>query len=512
MASRTEQVIRNIIWGMLEKIVLLLLPFATRTILIKVLGAQYLGLGSLFGSILSVLSLSELGFGSAVVFSMYKPVAKGDTDTICALLNTFRKVYRIVGIIIVTAGLLIMPFIGRLIKGNPPENINIYILYAIYLLNTGISYFMFAYKAALFSAHQRNDLTSKRGMTINIISNVLQFALLLLFKNYYAYIIVLPIATIATNLTNAYLAKKLYPQYVCRGSISKHMLSDIKKRVAGLLSFKIYGVIFSSVDVIVISSFLGLVPLAIYNNYFYIQTTIIGFLNVFTVSITASVGNKMVTNSTEDNYNDLNKFSFMNAWLSCWCAICLLCLYQPFIKLWIGDDYLFPIDTMILMVFYFLLPRISCLTYTYREAAGLWWEDRFRPIIAAIANLLINLSLVNIIGMNGIIFSTIFCSVFINIPWGTYILFKNYFKRSMWGYLSKIIFYLLTTCVVGAITYCICNLINYNNIVSLIIKGIICIIVPNILFILFYHRVKEFDYAKTFVINILNKYKRKFER
>lgn len=505
MGTRTANVIRNIMWGVLEKIVLLLLPFISRTIMIKVLGAEYLGLGSLFASILSVLSLSELGFSGAIVFSMYKPIAEGDRDTICALLNTFRKIYRIIGSIIVLAGLCLMPFIRCFIKGDIPADVNIYILYFIYLFNAGISYFMFAYKASLFSAHQRNDLGSKCSMVINITSNVLQIIALLLFRNYYAFVFVLPLMTMVTNIVNGYLAKKLYPEFKCRGNISKAMMQDIKKRVKGLMAFKIYGVVFSSVDTIVISSFLGLIPLAIYNNYHYIQTSIIGFMNIFTGSLTASIGNKMVTNSREDNYNDLKNFSFINAWISCWAAICLLCLYQPFIRLWIGDSYLFPTTTMILMVIHFLMPRISCLTYTYREAAGLWWEDRFRPFVAAAVNLTINLCLVKFIGINGVIISTIICSVFINIPWGGYILFKNYFKRSMREYFGKIVFYFIITCVVGAITYVICGFVDTRSIISLLLKGMICVTVPNLLFFLVYRHCTEFMYIKTLIINIIDR-------
>lgn len=512
MANRTQNVIRNIIWGFLEKIVLLLLPFATRTILIKVLGGQYLGLGSLFGSILSVLSLSELGFGSSIVFSMYKPIAEGDRATVCALLNTFRKIYRIVGSVVILIGLLIMPFVRYFIKGELPLDINIYVLYGIYLINTGISYFMYAYKAALFSAHQRNDLSSKRAMVINIGSNLLQIIVLLIFRNYYLYALILPVATIATNLVNGYLAKKMYPELVCHGRITREMTIDIRKRVTGLFSFKIYGVVFNSVDSLVISSYLGLIPLAIYNNYHYIQTSLISILGIITSSMTASVGNKMVTNSPDDNYEDLNKFTFMNAWLTCWCSICLLCLYQPFIMWWLGEDYLLPLSTMVLLVLQFLVSRISCLTFTYREAAGLWWQDRFRPFFAAIANLTINLALVRFIGINGVVLSTLFCSVFINVPWGTHILFKHYFKRSTKVYFLKVLIYLGIASAAGAITYLLCELLPFSGFASLVFRAIICIVIPNVIFFISYRRFGEFNYAIEFIKSIIGRFLKTGER
>ena len=507
--ERTKNATRNIIWGIIEKIVTILMPFICRTVFIKVLGAEYLGLNSLFSSILQVLSISELGIGTAIVFSMYKPIAEDDKDSLCALLNVYKKVYQIIGTVILVVGLAILPVLPKLISGSYPHEVNIYVLYLIYLFNTVIGYYLFAYKQALFSAHQRNDLLSKRTTVINFFSNTAQIALLLFVRNYYVYLLVLPIATVATNLANAYLANKMYPNIQCRGQISEEVKSSIKKRIIGLLSFKIYNVIFTSVDTIVISSFLGLTPLAIYNNYYYIQTAILGFLAVLTSSITAGIGNKMITNSIEDNYQDFKNFTFANGWISSWCAVCLLCLYQHFIKVWVGESYLFPFLTVYLMVIYFFLPRLTTMTYTYREAAGLWWEDRFRPLVATAVNLIINILLVQIIGMNGVIISTLVCTIFINVPWGSYILFKNYFKRSLKEYFEQLIYYLLVTNLAGFVTLWICSFLPSTGWVILFVKAFICCIVPNIIFFVFYRNMKEFKYTQALAEKILKKVKRR---
>lgn len=503
--ERTKNAVRNIIWGMIEKCTTLLLPFLTRTVLIKVLGSEYLGLNSLFTSILSVLSISELGIGTAIVFSMYRPIAEDDNDTLCALLNLYKKLYYVIGSIILVAGIIISPFLPYLIKGSYPADINIYILYFIYLANTVLSYFLFAYKAALFSAFQRNDLSSKRTSVITLISNILQIILLLVMRNYYTYVILIPLTTVMTNIANAILANRMFPNIVCKGQVSSELKSGIKKRIIGLLSFKIYNVVFTSVDTIVISSFLGLTPLAIYNNYYYVQNAIVGFLVIITASITAGIGNKMVTNSREDNYKDFKNFNFANGWLCSWCAVCLFCLYQHFMNWWMGEELMFPFDTMTLMVFYFLLPRISSMTYSYREAAGLWWEDRFRPLVATVANLIINLILVKYIGMNGVLISTLLCTIFINVPWGSIILFKNYFKTSPLEYFLQTLFYLAVTSVAGVSTLLVCNFLPSTGFLIMLVKGLICVIIPNIVFFIFYHRMKEFEYTKHLVRRILNK-------
>lgn len=494
--ERTKNATRNIIWGIIEKIVTILMPFICRTVFIKVLGSEYLGLNSLFSSILQVLSISELGIGTAIVFSMYKPISEDDEYTLCALLNVYKKVYQVIGTIILLVGLAIIPILTKLISGTYPSEVNIYALYLIYLFNTVIGYYLFAYKQALFSAYQRNDLLSKRTTVVNFLSNFIQIILLLLVHSYYVYLLVLPVATIATNLANAYLANKTYPTIQCKGQISVEMKNSIKKRIIGLLSFKIYNVIFTSVDTIVISSFLGLTPLALYNNYYYIQTSIVGFLTILTSSITAGIGNKMITNSVDDNYQDFKNFTFANGWIASWCSVCLLCLYQHFIRAWIGENYLLPFITVYLMVIYFFLPRLTTMTYTYREAAGLWWEDRFRPLVATAVNLVVNIILVQIIGMDGVIISTLVCTIFINVPWGSYILFKNYFKKSLKEYFAQLAYYLLITNVAGFVTLWICSRLPATGWMILFVKAGICCIVPNIIFFVFYKNMKEFKYTQ----------------
>ena len=503
--ERTKNATRNIIWGVIEKIITILLPFITRTILIKVLGAEYLGLNSLFTSILQVLSISELGISSAIVFSMYKPIAEDNNDLICAFLNLYRKVYMVIGTIILVAGLAILPFLSKLIAGENNANVNIYILYLVYLANTVLSYYLFAYKQALFTAYQRNDLISKRTTIVSLFSSIFQIILLLLFKNYYIYVIVVPLATITTNVLNAWLANKMFPGLQCKGKVPDDELKGIKKRIIGLLSFKIYGVVYTSVDTIVISSFLGLIPLAIYNNYFYVQTAIIGFLTIITTSITAGVGNKMITNSREENYNDFMNFTFANGWISSWCAVCLVTLYQHFMKTWVGEDLTFSFETMILVVLYFYLSRVTTLTFTYREAAGLWWEDRIRPLVATITNLGLNLFLVNFIGMNGILLSTVICTVFINVPWGTMILFKKYFERSPKEYFCRILLYIGVSSIISVLNLIICAFLPDYGWHYLIIKALICLIVPNILFYLAFKRLKEYKYTKYLINKILSK-------
>lgn len=154
--EKTKNARRNILFGILNKVITMFLPFVVRSVIIYALSAEYLGLNSLFSSILQVLNLTELGFSSAMVYSMYKPIAENDDETICALLNFYRKIYFIIGCIVLSLGLLLLPFLDKLINGDVPDNINIYILYLCYLVNTVLSYMMFAYRSSLLNAASKN--------------------------------------------------------------------------------------------------------------------------------------------------------------------------------------------------------------------------------------------------------------------------------------------------------------------------------------------------------------------
>lgn len=509
--DRTKNALRNIVWGFLNKLITIVLPFINRTIMIYMMGDQYVGLGSLFASILSVLNLAELGIGSALVYNMYKPIADGDEDKICALMNFYRKCYRAIGLIVMVCGLVLMPFLQYLIKGSWPAEINIYLLYAMYLGQTVLSYNLFAYKNCLLGAHQRSDVTSKVNMAINIINLISQMLVLIFTRNYYIYVGIGMIFGILMNIVQAYYANKLFPQYKCRGELDKQTIDDLKKKVAGLVTSKIGGVVINSADNIVISAFLGLAVVGWYNNYYYIMSSIIGFLDIILWSLTAGIGNSVVTESVESNHRSFNKFNFIYQWITTWCAVCLLCLYQPTMSVW-NPNGMFPFSIVCLLVFRFFAGRCVQMSFAYKDAMGLWWEDKWRPIISAVANLVINIILVNVIGIAGVIISTFVCTIFISTPWGNIVLFKNYFKKGLDKYFLNLGYCYIVTFIVCALTYFVCEAIPLQGVMSILVRAVICCIVPNILLVVFYFWKQEFKDSKQFALNILNKGLSKFKK
>ena len=404
-----------------------------RTAMIYLMGVQYLGLNSLFTSALQVLNLAELGVGSAMVFSMYKPIAENDNTTICALMKLYRTYYRVIGLVIAVVGCALISFIPRLIKSDVPADINIYILYLLNLGTTVLSYWLFAYKNSILQAHQRADVVSKVTLVTSTIQYGSQLFVLWAFHNYYLYVIVMLATQALTNIVTAVCADKLYPQFKPRGKVDKIQVQKINQRIRDLFTSRIGGVVYDSADTIVVSAFLGLTVLAVYQNYFFILNAITGFIAVVFAACTAGIGNSIVMESKEKNYQDLNKFAFIITWIAGFCSACLLCIYQPFMELWVGKDLILSFSAVVCFVIYFFVRQFNALFNLYKDASGMWHEDRLRPLIAALTNLVLNLILVKFIGIYGILLSTVLTILWLACR-GCYTIYSRLFlKRNICG-------------------------------------------------------------------------------
>lgn len=507
--SRMSHSKRNMKSGVVLKLVTPMTSFITRTAIIYSLGNIYLGLNGLFTSMLQVLSLAELGFGSAIVFSMYKPIAQKDTVTVNALLNLYRNIYRIVGSVILGAGLVLVPFLPKLIHGSTPEGVNITILYLIRLADTSASYFLFSYRNSLMDASQRRGKIQTIQSYSKIVLCAVQVILLILFKNYYIFCLVIPVIQVGQNIAYWILSKKTFPQYRCEGELSKETKKDILKRVTGLFMFRLSHVLRNSFDSIILSAFLGLDVLAKYQNYFLIVTTVVGISSIFTDSTLASIGNSVAMESTKKNYRDFQSFQLLFMWVVGIICVGMSCLYQPFIRFWITEKNLFPNWLMFMFVVYFFTDRMGNICFQYRQARGLWWEDRARPIVDGITNLTLNFILVQYIGIAGVMLSTIICHVVLDSLWGSSILFKNYFTEEKQShYLLRLVLFSAVTAAACAASYLLCSFIpeaGSNRLISLaymIGRGAICVVVANAIFLPAYRFLPEFKQS----VGVLKKF------
>lgn len=434
MSSRTKYVSTGIVWAIISKVVSTLLPFLVRTAFIYRLGADYLGVNSLFVSILQILSLAELGFSSAVVYCMYEPAARGDDAHVLALLNYFKRIYRNVGLVITLLGACVVPLLPFLVNGEVPSDINMYVVYCIFLFNTSVSYFMASYRQSLFNAFQRNDLVSITQLAVVVIQNSVQIAVLLLGCSYYAYVIVLPVATIAGNAITALISKIEFPQFFT-GAVTTDQLEQgerkiIIDKVKGLLIQKVCILTRDSCDSIIISAFLGLTLVGKYNNYFLIMSSLLALVETIRPPLTASVGNCIALESSQKNFFDMRRLCWLFSFVSIFVSACLLGLFQSFIKLWIGSEYLLSTPLAALLCLYFYVRTMGDVRASYDDATGMWSKLRLCSVLQAIFNLLLNLLFVQFMGIEGVVLATILSLFVIEFCYGSRIVFREYFGIS----------------------------------------------------------------------------------
>lgn len=504
--ERTKNAVRNILFGGILKGYQILMPFLMRTAMIYFLGVQYLGLSSLFTSVLQVLNLAELGVGNAMVYSMYKPIAEDNEKEICALMGLYRAYYGVIGFVIAVIGILLMPFLPKLIKSDVPADMNIYVLYLLNLAATVCSYWLFAYKNCLLNAHQRVDVISKVNLLTNTVRYAAQFFVLCFLHNYYMYFIAGILTQIMTNLVTAAAVTKFYPNYKPDGKLNQEKVNQINHRIRDLFTSKIGTIVINSVDTIVISAFLGLTVLAVYENYYFILNSIIGFVTIIFNACTAGIGNSVIVETKEKNYADLKKFTFIIAWISGFCTCCLLCLYQPFMKIWVGEELMLSFYAVICFCVYYFVFEINQLLNTYKDAAGLWHEDRFRPLITAMANLGMNLIMVQFWGIYGIMLSTVLATLFVGMPWLLHNLFTCLFDRGQQkNYVRRLVQYASVSAVACAATLGICSLICLGDWSVLAVRLLICMIVPNLLFFISYRGFPEFCQSMQLIHKIIPK-------
>ena len=487
--ERTKNAARNIVFDGTMEIVNMLFPFVIRSVMLHYLGTEYLGLNGLFKSLLSFLNLAELGVGSAMVFSMYKPIAEEDTPAICALLRLYRTLYRIIGLIVAVLGFALMPFLRSLISSDIPADMNLHILFLMNLGNTVMTYWLFAYKSSLLQAHQRRDVISKVSLLVRVTEYTLKILILIYTRNYYLYLIVQLVSQLAINILTAVCASKMYPRYVPEGTLPREKTLDIFRRVRDLFTAKLSATIFDAADTVVISAFMGLTVLALYQNYYFIITALRMMLVVFLNACMAGVGNKLVMESREANYRDLEKISLLFLWILGVSSSMLLCLYQPFIKLWMGEENMLAIGLVFCFVVYYYSMGANKLINMFKDAAGIWRIDRWRPLTAALANLSLNLLTVRWIGLYGVLLSSVVSIVFIQIPWLFHNLFREVYPRERMGKYTGLFCGMTALAAVSCTaSWFACGMFKMNVWATLFVNAAVSFIVPNIFFFALYGR------------------------
>lgn len=506
--SRSKKSIKNVMIAIVSQGIGILISFVARIVFIKTLGAEYLGLNGLFSNILTVLSLAELGVGEAITYCLYKPLAQNDKNKCKMLMQFYKKIYIIIGIIILVIGVSITPFLSYFIKEMPNiKNINT--IYILFVINTAISYF-FSYKRTLIIADQNRYVATLYRYTFYFILNFSQIIYLLLVKEYIGFLIMQISNTVIENIFISKKAEKMYPYLKEKDQIQldKETKSEISKNTKAMMMHKLAGIVVSSTDNILLSKYISLTAVGIYSNYYMITNALTIIYNQIYSSILASVGNLCVKANSLKKYNVFKKLDFLTFWLYSFSSICLLCLINPFIEIWISSKYLLPLNIVVIIVINFYINGMRKSVLTFREATGLFYKDRWKGIIESIVNLIASIILVKKYGIFGIFLGTAISSITVCVWVEPFVLFKYGFNLNLKYYFKDYLKYLLITLVLGVITYYSCSMIILSSkVLSLIIKLIVCLMMPNIIIYLIFKNNESFKFYIDLIGNNLKKKK-----
>ena len=428
--SRKLNSIRNIIFGYGNQILTLLLSFIGRTVFIKVLGEDYLGINGLFSDVLTMLSMADLGFGTAMVYSFYKPIAEHDEKRIAALIHFYKRIYNWIAFVVAVVGVMLIPFLKYLVnldQGIP----HLKIYYLFFLANTVISY-LFVYKTSIINASQKNYLISQYQAIVNVVKTVVQIVALLVFHNYFIYLFIAIAATLANNLIASRKADQLYPEIrKSHEELDTESKKSIFENMKSIFLYKVSGVLLNGTDNTLISIIVGTVWVGIYSNYNMIITAVNNFVNTLFSSVTASIGNVIVTEKSGKRYEVFKVMQMISLMIAATTVVIMYSVMNDLIFVWLGERFVLSNQILIAIMCNFYLGNILRPIWSYREATGLYMQTKYIMLIAAGINLVLSIVWGNLFGMSGIIFASAVSRLATYFWYEPKLLFKNYFEKSV---------------------------------------------------------------------------------
>jgi len=471
--SRLKKASTNVRYNLLSYIVKTILSFATRTVFIRVLNSTLLGTTSLFTNLLSMLSIAELGISSAIGFSLYKPLANGDKAKVSSIMSLFRKAYIAIGCVVLGLGLVLSLFLQNIIADFESID-NAYLIYAAFLANTVLSYFI-SYKEILATADQKSYIISRIQILSDIITNALQIIILILTRNFLLYLGIQIIMQIASRIViNITVSKRYsYIDFRSKEKISKTDSDLIRTNVSAMFFHKIGDYFINGTDSIIISSFINIAAVGIYSNYLTIITMLTSVTNMIFNGILSTVGNIIATETPERQYESHRKIDFAGYIIFSYCTLMLFTIMRPFIKIWAGDDYVLDRSIELIIIANFYLVGMRMTINSIKNAAGLYKVDRFSPLIQSAINIITSIALVQQLGLLGVVIGTITSSILLPMWQRPYLVYKHALKRSSKEYFRRHAGFLLLVLAQGGLLYFVNNIIAVeNNVARLAIMGV----------------------------------------
>ena len=505
---RTRNSILNILVSFGSQAVSVVLLFISRKVFLYYFTEEYLGVNGLFTEILTVLSLAELGIGTAMMYGLYDAVAKGEQREICQLMNLYRRLYTVVGVIVVSVGLIMMPFLDYLIKDNQIPRIRL--IFLMYLADSAVSYFL-SYKQTIIQANQKAYVVTGVAMGIRCCQILLQIASMVVLHNFYVYIALQIGGQICTNALLSAVSNKMYP-YVRRnreGLPPKEKIRDIYRHIKAMALHKFGAVFVSNTDNLLISAFVGLGTVGLYSNYKMVLNSLKLAMSYIYNAFTAGIGNLAVTETPEKVHHIYKCLNFGMSLIYGWAAACLWLLFNPFIGTFFGARFVLPEYVVFIIVLDFYLHGMRQMTLRFRDGMGLYWYDRYKPFFEVAINLTVSLLLVRNYNIAGVLLGTIISSLLTNFWVEPYVLFrhgiKKEWKTGLRQYFLRYGGYTAFSLMAGTLCSWCVSMFPADNLLWIILRGLVITLIYGVCALLMFGRTREMQYLMNKALNIVKK-------
>lgn len=514
--GRIEKSILNVLTGTLGQLISFVLSFIIRTVFIQTLGTIYLGLNGLYTNILSVLNLTELGLGTAIVIELYRTVATNDEEKSKQYLQFYRKAYYFIGACILIVGMALTPFLQYFINDSEALGlINYRLVFLLYLFNTVFSYFFYAYRDAILCANQQEYKARIITYIFKIIEMFLQIITLVFFKNIYIYLIIPIVLGCIATIVKGNLIGKWFPFILekSEGKLSKEELKVTGKNIFSVALYKISGTVINSTDNIILSSYISIILTGLYSNYLTLTTAVNTILSKLFSAFTASLGNLNVDagNDIKKKYFIFKTISFMNFWAYGFCAVCFLVLFDPFISVWIGEKYIMNFPTECAIVCNFLIMGLQETVGTHRAAYGLFYKGRYRPIFSVILNIFFSIMFVGLLpevyGVVAVLLGTIISNIAVSWWFDVYLVYKYAFQKKPWEFYVNFWLRFVFVMILGLVFRKFSEGLRVGGWGLIIVNCILITLVYNGLFICMFHKREEYYYLKNNILRLIQRNK-----
>ena len=480
--SRVKNTIINTGFGLFVKLFNIIANFAVRTVFIKYLGVEYTGISSVFTDILTVLSFAELGIGSAITFALYKPIENKDNLQIAKIMHFYRNAYSLIAFFVFASGMVLIPFLDKIITNVPNVKDNLTTIYILYIFNTASSYLLI-YKSTLLTANQQNFIISIVNIGATIVRTTLQLFLIVATGEFLPYLIIQIICTIIQNIIISIIADKKYESIKAyqNEKLSTEEKKGIFNDIKALALYKVSGTVLNGTDSLMISTMLGSGVVGYVSNYTMIITEIYSISLQFLNSVTASIGNLVASNDSERQYDVFSIMNFFCQFFFCVCSVCLFCLLKEFVgSIWLGENYIIDQLTISFLCFDFFLKGNATVINTYRNANGLFVQGQYRPVFMAIINIVSSIIAVKLIGLPGVYFGTVFSRLITQVWFDPIILYKFAFKKRAIHYFTEYFMWVVVLFASCAISMKLNeDILISSNIISFITHSLICVCITS---------------------------------